>query len=109
MPFIPKIIILDSMTNTYANLEMKDYVKYLGLMIDSNLSWKYHIESICHKISKSIGIIAKIRHYVPPFSLQLINCPLLDLWYLWLGKLCLDISKKDRNSTKTGLTSHLLQ
>ena len=22
-------------------------------MIDSNLSWKYHIESICHKISKS--------------------------------------------------------
>ena len=34
-------------------------------LIDSNLSWKYHIESICHKISKSIGIIAKIRHYVP--------------------------------------------
>ena len=23
------------------------------------------MESICHKISKSIGIIAKIRHYVP--------------------------------------------
>ena len=65
MPFIPRIRILDSVTNTYANLEMKDYVKYLGLMIDSNLSWKYHIESICHKITKSIGIIAKIRYYVP--------------------------------------------
>ena len=66
MPFIPRIRILDSVTNTYANLEMKDYVhvKYLGLMIDSNISWKFHIESICHKISKSIGIIAKIRHYV---------------------------------------------
>ena len=57
MPLIPRIRILDSVTNTYANLEMKDYVKYLGLMIDSNLSWKYHIESVCHKISKSIGII----------------------------------------------------
>ena len=45
-------------------VKMKDYVKYLGLMIDSNLSWKYHIKSICHKISKSIGIIAKIQHYV---------------------------------------------
>ena len=66
MPFIPRIRILDSVTNTYANLEMKDYVKYLGLMIDSNLSWKYHIESICHKITKSIGIIAKIRYFVPP-------------------------------------------
>ena len=65
MPFIPRIGILDPVTNTYANLEMKDYVKYLGLMIDSNLSWKYHIESICYKISQSIGIIAKIRHYVP--------------------------------------------
>ena len=66
MPFIHRIRMLDSVTNTYANLEMKDYVKYLGLMIDSNLSWKYHIESIYHKISKSIGITAKIRHYVPP-------------------------------------------
>ena len=53
------------MTNTYVNLEMKDHVKYLGLVIDSNLSWKYRIKYICHKISKSIGIIAKIRHYVP--------------------------------------------
>ena len=65
MPFIARIRILDSVTNTCANLEVKDYVKYLGLMTDSNLSWKYHIESICHKISTSIGIIAKIRHYVP--------------------------------------------
>ena len=65
MPFIPRITIFDSVTNTYANLEMKEYVKYLGLMIDSNLSWKYHIESICREISKSIGVTAKIRHYVP--------------------------------------------
>ena len=53
------------MTNTYANLEMKDYVKYLGFMIDSNISCKYNIESICHKIGKSTGIIAKLQHYVP--------------------------------------------
>ena len=66
MPFIPRIRILDSVTNAYPSLEMKDYVKYLGLMIDSNLSWKYQIESICHKITKSIGIIAKIRYFVPP-------------------------------------------
>ena len=64
-PSIPRIRSLDSVTNDYTNLEMKDYVQYLGFTIDSNLPWKYHIESICHKISKSIGVIAKIRHYVP--------------------------------------------
>ena len=48
---------------------MRDYAKYLGLMIDANLSWKYHIKSIGHKISKLIGIIAKIQNYVPHFVL----------------------------------------
>jgi len=57
MPFVPRIRDLDSKTNSYANLEMKKYVKYLSLMIDSNLSCKYHTVSICHKITKSIGII----------------------------------------------------
>ena len=64
-------------------------------------------------MSKSIGIHSWDSTLCPAscftFSLRLINCPLLDLRYLWLGKLCLDISKKDRNSTKTDLTSHLLQ
>ena len=30
MPFIPRIRILDSVTNTYANLEMEDYVNILA-------------------------------------------------------------------------------
>ena len=34
-------------------------------MIDSELSWKHHIDFICHKISRSVGIIAKMRHYIP--------------------------------------------
>ena len=34
-------------------------------MIDSELSWKHHIDFICHKISRSVGIIAKTRHYIP--------------------------------------------
>ena len=34
-------------------------------MIDADLSCKYHTDYICHKISKSIGIVAKLRHYIP--------------------------------------------
>ena len=39
-------------------------VKYLGVLIDSTLSWKYHIHELCKKISKTIGIFYKIRHFV---------------------------------------------
>ena len=44
---------------------MKEYVKYLGVYIDADLSWKYHIEHISQKVSECVGIIAKLRHFVP--------------------------------------------
>jgi len=50
-------------------LDCKDYVKYLGILIDSNLSWKIHIEYITLKISKTVGLIAKLRHFVPLHTL----------------------------------------
>ena len=65
MPFVPQVKILNPTSNTQTSLEIKDFVKYLGIMIDSDLSWKNHIDFICQKISKSIGIIAKLRHYIP--------------------------------------------
>ena len=33
--------------------------KFLGVLIDSNLNWKEHIDGINNKISKSIAIIYK--------------------------------------------------
>ena len=47
------------------NLESKDYIKYIGILIDKNLSWKHHIDVIATTISKSVGLIAKLRHFVP--------------------------------------------
>ena len=41
------------------------FVKYLGILIDSNLSWKSHIDSICKKIKRSIGMLSKLHYYVP--------------------------------------------
>ena len=37
----------------------------LGVLIDSHLTWKYHISHVALKISKNIGIIAKLRHFTP--------------------------------------------
>ena len=38
-------------------IEWKTVTKFLGVLIDENLSWKNHIEFIKNKISKSIGIL----------------------------------------------------
>ena len=37
--------------NKYERLESKICVKYLGVLVDQNLSWKYHIDSIVTKTS----------------------------------------------------------
>ena len=40
-------------------------VLLLGVLIDKNLTWKPHIDHIASKISKIVGIPARIRHHVP--------------------------------------------
>ena len=52
-------------SNSYTFLECKDYVKFLGVLIDKNLTWKYHIDYIASKISRVVGIISRLRHSVP--------------------------------------------
>ena len=39
-------------------------MKYLGVFIDSSLSWKSQIQYILTKIKRSVGILSKIRYYV---------------------------------------------
>ena len=50
-----------------ANREIKQekFIKYLGLHIDSHLSWKFHLLHISRKkIKRCIGILSKIRYFV---------------------------------------------
>ena len=63
---------------------MKNYFRYLGILIDSNLSWKFHIDYICQKVSKTVGIIAKLRHFVPRHVLLTLDRSLI-LTYISYG------------------------
>ena len=65
-------------------MEHKSYVKYLGVLIDENLSWKNHLDCVITKISKTIGMIAKLRHSVPSSVLTNIYKSLI-LLYLTYG------------------------
>ena len=42
----------------------KDHVKYLGIIIDSTLTWGKHIDNLSTKLSKNIGLLYKIRPFV---------------------------------------------
>ena len=46
------------------------YVKYLGVLIDPHLNWSYHIQAIASKLSRAIGMLAKIRHFVSVENLR---------------------------------------
>ena len=46
LAYQPKLYMFDSGKNKYVRLEPEVYIKYLGVLIDPNLSWKYHIDSI---------------------------------------------------------------
>ena len=37
---------------------MKNYVKYLGILINKNLSWKIHIDNVATKLSKTVSLNA---------------------------------------------------
>ena len=41
-----------------------NYVKYLGILIDSHLTFKDHINELNKKISRAIGILYRLRKYV---------------------------------------------
>ena len=46
-------------------LERLEVVQFLGCTIDQHVTWKNHIQSVSSKISKTIGILSKLRHILP--------------------------------------------
>ncbi len=47
------------------NLEQVHSFSLLGLTIDSNLNFNDHVDNLCTKLSKRIGILRKIRSFLP--------------------------------------------
>ena len=40
----PSHYMFDNEKNGNVTLESKNYIKYLGVLVDKNLTWKYHID-----------------------------------------------------------------
>ena len=51
-------------TMAFNNIEIKreNSIKFLGVSIDENLTWKNHIEVVENKISKNVGVLYRGSH-----------------------------------------------
>ena len=78
------IEMIDNCTQIPTTLQCEDHVKYLGVLLDSNLSWKFQINNVALKISRTVGVVARLRHFVPRTTLLNIYQSLI-LPYLTYG------------------------
>ena len=50
------ILMFDISTHILTSLECKDHVKYLGVLLDSHLSWKYHMDNPIYPMAWLLGV-----------------------------------------------------
>ena len=51
-------------------LSPSSHIKYLGILIDENLSWNFHINELSKKLNRANSMLSKIRHYVDKNTLR---------------------------------------
>ena len=66
-------------------IEEVKYSKFIGLFLDKELSWKYHINQITMKISKLTGIISETRHFLPLKSFQNIHYTMMYPYLIYFN------------------------
>ena len=55
---LPKILI------DKFEIKKESFTSFLGIYLDENVTWKPHIDYLCTKVSKNIGILFKSRNYL---------------------------------------------
>ena len=55
-------------------------IKYLGLIMDSNLNWHDHIDYIASKVSSRLGLLGRIRKYISVDTCKQLHCSLQPLY-----------------------------
>ena len=51
------IKIFDKKERKYFSLECKEYLRYLGVLLDERLTWKYHINYVASKVKQSESLL----------------------------------------------------
>ena len=63
------------------NLEQKAECKFLGVIVDENITWKSHINHISSKISKSLAILRLLKYTFPKQILKTLYMSLIQPYF----------------------------
>ena len=47
-----------------------NHVKFLGVLLDEALCWKFHLIELSRKLPRFVDIFNKLRHFVPKETLK---------------------------------------
>ena len=64
---LPQNVTIDNLP-----VDQKEYVKFLGITIDRYLTWGQHVNNVSSSIAKGIGILYKLKHFLPEHCLRMI-------------------------------------
>ena len=69
-------------------IKLCNKVKYLGIFLEEHLEWNTHINILSARLNRAVGLLSKIRHYVPKFLLRtlyyaLFNSHLIYACQIW--------------------------
>ena len=73
-------------------INVSNKVKHLGIQMEQHLDWNVHVKNVIPELNRVIGILSKIRHYVPKFLLRTI--------YYWLFNFYLIYAWQERGQNK---------
>ena len=76
-------------------IERKREANFLGLSINEHMNWNTHIFNITKTITKTLGVMNRLKHYLPQRILQIIYNSLI-------------LSHLNSNITAWGFASHKL-
>ena len=65
-----KLSNIDSVTVKVAgsNIERVEEFSYLGITFSTNMTWTEHVNQLCSKISKRLGLLKRIKHLLPRYA-----------------------------------------
>lgn len=86
------------------NIDWVDHFDFLGIVIDKHLTWNQHIDKITTKLSRTIAVMNRLKHFVPSDILLTIYhsliLPHFNYGLLSWGSKCYRLNKLQKKAVR---------